>query len=205
MKLSDVLSETPYLHPGAMSREIVLDGSYSIETIKREFTKRLGVISGTSILMDTNSSIVIGVAVNDKLTSQGRVLPTFVLMFKRRVLLKFPNKFPNVIQVDKVAIDPAKGNRGTMSEVYKLIVDSGFTLISDVTQYETAQGLWKKLARDRDYTMYVADIDHGLFKDSDGVPIVYDGTNISDQEIWSTGSDYDGQYRVLILTSCNGE
>jgi hypothetical protein len=200
MILADILQEMPYLHPGAMSREIVLDGSYSIDAIKREFSSKLGRVGNTDVLIDTHRVRVIGVPTQPKLTEVGRVLPDFVLLFKTAHLLKFPNTLHNVIQVDRVATHPVKSESGVATGVYKLLVDSGYTLVSDITQYETAQGLWKKLARDRSYKVYVADVDHGMFRDTSGTPIVYDGVNILDDDIWSHGSNYDGQYRVLILT-----
>ncbi len=199
MKLSEILAETPYLHPGEMPR-VILDGSYSLNTIKREFGKQLGVVGGMNILIDTHASTVIGIPLNGKLTAAGRVLPTFALKFKHSNLITFKHLFPNVIQVDVVAVDPFSGNKGVASSIYKKIVDAGYTLVSDVTQYDTAKALWKKIATDTSYKMYVADVDHGLFKDEDGQPIVYDGNNIADDQIWSMGSDFDGQYRVLILT-----
>ena len=199
MKLSEILAETPYLHPGEMPR-VILDGSYSLNTIKREFGKQLGVVGGMNILIDTHASRVIGIHPNSKLTLQGRVLPLFSLEFKRSPMLNFPNSFKNIVQVDKVAIVRSKGDAGAASTIYKMIVDAGYTLVSDVTQYDTAKALWKKIATDTSYKMYVADVDHGLFKDEDGQPIVYDGNNITDDQIWSMGSDFDGQYRVLILT-----
>jgi hypothetical protein len=88
-----------------------------------------------------------------------------------------------------------------MSSVYKMLVDSGFTLLSDESQYDPAQALWKKLGSDKNYTVYVADTDHGLFKDQDGTPVEYNGRNIPDSDIWTQGSDFNGQYRILILKS----
>jgi len=199
MKVSDVLTETPYLHPGEMSRKM-LDGSYSINTIQREFSRQLGTIGDMHVLIDTHGAVLIGLHPDDKPTLEGRVLPAFSLRFKRSHLIRFPNQFRNLVQIDTVAIDPFRGNKGVASAIYKMIVDAGYTLVSDVTQYDTAKALWKKIAGDPSYKMYVADVDNGMFKDADGQPIVYNGSNISDAEIWSQGSDYDGQYRVLILT-----
>lgn len=80
------------------------------------------------------------------------------------------------------------------------LFDTDYTVVSDVTQFDPAKALWKKLAGGSHYKMFVADIDHGIFKDSAGNDIVYNGANISDSEIWTGGSDFAGNYRVLILT-----
>jgi len=83
--------------------------------------------------------------------------------------------------------------------VYKTIADAGYVIISDDTQFDPGAALWKKLASDPHYTIIVADIDHGPFKDEDGKVIKYNGTNIADNEIWSQGSDFSGAHRVFVL------
>jgi hypothetical protein len=90
-------------------------------------------------------------------------------------------------------------NIGIMTNVYFLLADSGFTIVSDNTHFETAQGLWKNISKNPEYNVYVADIDNGIFKDKNESDIIYNGHNIPDYDIWTMGSNYDGSYRVLIL------
>jgi hypothetical protein len=120
--------------------------------------------------------------------------------FKTRPRLEFPNNFQKLLQVNKVAVDSTHGARGIASNIYKLLVSLGYTIVSDDTQFEPAQSLWKRIAADHGVKVYVADVEHGLFKDDNGAPILYNGANIPDQDIWTSGSEYNGQYRVLILT-----
>ena len=196
MKITDVISETPYLHPGEMSRN-VLDRSYSQNTIGTAF-RQIGTVSDLTVLMGNQDRTVIAVAPNQ--TNANRIRPTLALLLKTHNELKFKHTFENVIQVDKVSIAVGYSRAGIASEVYRLIVSQGYTLVSDSTQFETAQALWKNLAQSGRYPVYVADVDNGVFRGSDGNPIRYNGTNIPDYDIWSSGSDYNGSYRVLILS-----
>jgi hypothetical protein len=195
MKVSEILEETPYLHPGEMSRKM-LDGSISIGAIQREY-RLLDMVDNLLIYLSIDNTRVIGINSLENIVD--RVLPVFKLIFKSSNLLKFRHQFQNIIQVDRVAVTTKAGSSGIMSRVYKMLVDRGFTLVSDITQFDPAQALWKKIATDPEYKVYVADIDHGIFRDEDGTGIVYNGTNLDDQDIWTRGGDYAGQYRVLIL------
>lgn len=197
MKAAEILGETPYLHPGEMSRKM-LDSGISINAIKRDYNK-LGQIQDLIVYMDSHSTHVIVIDSSAEVNND-RFEQVFRLQFKSANLLKFKNNFNNIVQVDKVAVLRNSGTQGIASAVYKMIVDNGVTLVSDVTQFDPAKALWKKLAEDPEYKMYVADVDHGIFKNQDGVYIVYNGSNISDNDIWTEGSDYNGEYRVLILT-----
>lgn len=197
MKASEILGEAPYLHPGEMSRKM-LDGGISVNAIKRDY-KKLGQIQDLLVYMDSHSTHVIVIDSSSEVTND-RLEQVFRLQFKSSNLLKFKNNFTNVVQVDKVTILRKSGTQGIASTVYKMIVDHGFILVSDVTQFDPAKSLWKKLANDPEYTMYVADIDHGIFKDENGQDIIYNGGNIPDSDIWTEGSDFSGEYRVLILT-----
>ena len=76
----------------------------------------------------------------------------------------------------------------------------GYTIVSDDTQYEPAQALWRRLAADPNTKVYIADKDRGILTDNNGDPIVYTGSNIPDQDIWTGNDEYSGRRLVLILT-----
>jgi hypothetical protein len=196
MKASELLGETPYLHPGEMSRKM-LDGGISVGAIKRDYRK-LGQIQDLVVYIDNHNTHVIVIDLTSEVTTD-RFEQVLRLQFKSSNLLKFKNNFANIIQVDKVSVLRKAGTQGIATTVYKMIVDSGFTLVSDITQFDPAKALWKKLAQDPVYKIYVADIDRGIFQDEDGIDIVYDGTNINEHDIWTSGSDMNGSYRVLIM------
>lgn len=196
MKAGEILEETPYLHPGEMSRKM-LDGSISVSAILREY-KRLGEIQEFLVYIDNHETHVIVIDSGAEANS-GRLEQVFRVEFKQSSMLNFKNAFQSIIQVNKVAVVRRAGIQGIATQVYKMLVDNGFTLVSDITQFDPAKALWKKLALDPAYKVYVADVDHGIFQDEDGNDIVYDGSNLDDHDIWTSGGDYTGQYRVLIL------
>lgn len=197
MKAADILGETPCLHPGEMERDI-LDSSISANAIKRDYRK-LGQIQDLVVYIDSHNTHVVVIDLT-AIVKNERFEQVLRIQFKQSNLLQFKHDFKNIVQVDKVAVMRAAGTQGIASTVYKMIVDNDFTLVSDVTQFDPAKALWKKLAIDAEYTMYVADVEHGIFRDQDGADIIYNGNNIPDQDIWTEGSDFNGQYRVLILT-----
>lgn len=198
MNIKEILNEMPYLHHGEMNRTL-LDISYSADTLKREFSK-IGKINDIYVLIAKENSHVIGINESNSSSILSRIQPVFYIAFKNSDLLNFKHELKNILQIDKVVINRAKGNIGIISKVYNMLVDSGFTIVSDITQYDPAKSLWKKIARETKYLVYVADVDYGFFRDNDGTIIRYNGFNVPDYDIWSEGSNFDGQYRVLILT-----
>ena len=189
MKLRELIFEMP---------RKILDGSINTNAINREFSL-ICTVGDIRVMIDRSNTLVIGLG-SDKARPDGRVLPAFRLIFKQKHELNFTHNLQKVVQVDKVAIRSALGNSGIMSGVYRLLADLGFALVSDNTQFEPAQAMWIKLANDPNYVVRVADVDHGFFKDRGGNAIVYDGKRLLDDQVWTSGSNFDGQYRLLILT-----
>lgn len=206
MKLSEIykqsidnrtINEAPYLHPGELIH-IKLDGTVSLSYIQREYD-HLGVVDGVKVLMHKEKVAVIGVP-NDTSSNEERVDQIFRLTFKDKNELNFKHTFPNVLQENVVKIHKKYGGQGIMSNVYKLIAAHGITLVSDSAHFEPAKAMWIKISRDPNYFIWVADSDHGLFRDESGQPIRYVGQKLVDDQVWTTGSNYDGQYRLMILT-----
>lgn len=196
----------PYLNQGEMPVPILHnDGSISVNTLIREFSLKFTInMADFGIIdfyFDGHNVRLIGLDLT--VSNSSRVKPIFSLYFK-------PKSFAqsvidaNTIQVNNVYLDRDLRSKQIASQVYFQLAKLGYTIISDTVQFETAQGLWKKLASEsvkHGCVVYAADTDYGIFKDADGNKIVYNGTNIKDHEIWTSGSDFDGNYRVLILTS----
>jgi hypothetical protein len=207
MKLSEIyqrrdncrrlLNEIPYLHPGELTH-IQLDSTISLSYIQREYVQ-LGVVGDVKVMLHRERVAVVGVP-NNSDREDGRVEQIFRLTFKDRHELKFNHPFTNVLQENTVKIHKKYGGQGIMSNVYKLIAERGFTLISDSTQFESAQAMWMKMSRDPNYFIWVVDADSGFFKDEDGKIIRYVGQKLIDDQVWTTGSNYDGNYRLMILT-----
>lgn len=196
----------PYLNQGEMPVPILHnDGSISVNTLTREFflifsidMADFGIID---FYFDDHEVRLIGL--DSTVGDNFRVKPIFSLHFKP-TSITIPDIDKRPIQVNNVYLDRDFRSKQIASQVYFQLAKLGYTIISDTVQFETAQGLWKKLASEsskHDCVVYAADTDYGIFKDADGNKIAYNGTNIKDHEIWTSGSDFDGNYRVLILTS----
>ena len=194
----------PYLNQGEMPVPILHnDGSISVNTLTREFSLIFSInlidFGIIDFYFDDHNVRLIGL--DSTVGDSSRVKPIFSLYFKSIAQSVIET---NTIQVNNVYLDRDLRSKQIASQVYFQLAKLGYTIISDTVQFKTAQGLWKKLASESSKhgcVVYAADTDCGLFKDADGNEIVYNGTNIKDHEIWTSGSDFDGNYRVLILSS----
>lgn len=70
--------------------------------------------------------------------------------------------------------------------LYKSILNNGYTIVSDETQYKGGKALWQKIVRKAASDLHnVYIMQNGKYmRDAAGKPIVYDGSNISDDTIW---------------------
>ena len=203
MRLTSLFNESPYLNPGEMRPTVTLAGDYSQAALAREFSQ-IGeiVVPGEEklvVLFRPANAIVVR---HWPATYAGRILPIMNLHFKAQVKLTVvPREIAHLksLQVNAVGVDLDSRTIGIASQIYELLIQKGYAIISDFTQFDPAQGLWKKLARNPENTVIVSDTDHGPFKDQEGGVINYNGTNISDHDIWTQGSDFSGFNRVLIL------
>lgn len=101
-------------------------------------------------------------------------------------LIRAENK--NAIQVDSVEVFNKFKYVGTGAFLYKSLIEYGFVLISDHTQYIGGRKLWEKLVKDPTIAVYV--IRNGTsISDENGEPIRYDGKNIPDNIIWKEHQD----------------
>ena len=106
-----------------------------------------------------------------------------------------------IIQVDKVSIDREFGNQGLASFAYSRLAMRGFIILSDNSQFTDGKMLWKKMAERahlRDYKIYILDDEYG-FITKDGKPVVYDSKNIDDAKIWTSGDNFDGFHKLLVM------
>jgi hypothetical protein len=129
----------------------------------------------------------------------------FSLRFKHaHTLVKIPKTVDasRLLQVDKVSIDKDFQGLGIASYAYAQLAKRGFTVLSDTSQFADGKMLWKKMATKaqlRDYKIFVLDDEYG-FIEKNGQPISYDGTNIDDAQIWTSGEDYSGAHILLMMT-----
>lgn len=202
MKLSEVIKEMPYLHAGKMPPHVSLN-SYSLKTIQREFSLLTSITMNgrqLNVLLRNDHTAVIGIFDDQDMTDRFNI--EFRLLFKpQHELNHVPPEIANcsIMQVDKVTASTPTIDQGLASTVYEKLVSLGRAVVSDNTHFDPGAALWKKLAQVPSNRVIVADVDTGTFKDATGQTIQYNGSNIPDASIWTNGSDYSGQYRVLIL------
>lgn len=182
MKLKDLFEMPEYI-----DSDLNLDGieqhnqQFSLEEFNRDFTVLVNrSVGGNNIVIGMakdRSKAIAGYIKNDVVISQ------CVLEFHPASDL---GEAGNGLQVDVVqAKDDARGT-GFGYELYKTLLDAGYTLVSDHTQYRGGKALWMKVLRraaaDGHYVMILKD---GKFmRDASGQIIKYDGTNIPDDQIW---------------------
>lgn len=202
MKYSEILKEMPYLNLGAM--KITNKTSYSPSALIRDFkhiTEYHHSNVPLNILMQNGTDMVVGV--EQTLNVEGRHNCIFVLTFKEKLTFDYDLSKDNIIgkilQVDNVQLHMKYQASGLCSTIYKVLVKHGYVIVSDSTQFEPAQNMWKKIAKDNTANVIVFDCDYGPFKDSNGNVIKYNGTNIQDYDIWTIGSDFKGHYRLLCM------
>lgn len=200
------LSENPYLHPGEMPKEIYdIVGDYSVDALKRDFKYLFSLKEEDyhiDFLINKWNTLLIGILNGWQLSTE-RILPVFKLRFREELYIsKIPEEVINkkLLQTDRIILKKDLRNYSISYKVYRRLTDHGYAIISDNTHYEPARGLWLKLAKNSDsnYRVILCDTDHGVLKDMNGDTIYYNGTNYPREQLWTSGSDYSGQYIVLI-------
>lgn len=105
----------------------------------------------------------------------------------------------NVLQIDSVEVAKKFKARGYGFYLYFALASAGYSIISNSTQYRGGKELWKKIARqmvNNLYNVFIIQDGEVLLSDS-GDPVVYDGANIDDAELWS--ADADKHYTLFAL------
>ena len=166
MKAVEILSETPYVHDGdykapeGMEKETFI----SDRSLARE-QKHLGfeVFDAMRVdfyLMDLIK--VIGVVKKKKeKTQEMSNLIVFSLRFKQtKTIVNYPEGINrnDVLQVDSVYVSRALKGRGIASFVYSMLVEQGFIVVSDTSQFSDGKELWKKISREAKFNDYVIHI-----------------------------------------------
>jgi hypothetical protein len=199
--------------PISVNREmpIFLDSTirfYSEDTISREFDIISKIKSGAetlwSILKKDKTKAIIGSIGIRKEDGKPGLKMLGELEFKKPDLafdkdIKTPG---HVLQVDSVIVYDTKFN-GIGYNLYLSIVEAGYILVSDHTQFVGGRKLWEKLAKftsSNKYAVYVLDNGSPVLDDQ-GEPLAYNGSNLSDEKIWKpeTTLRQDSTRYVLLM------
>ncbi len=106
-----------------------------------------------------------------------------------------------VVQVDTVtAADEARG-AGYGYQLYKFLLDAGYTVVSDNIHFRAGKELWKKIIRRSGRDMHnVYILTRGEYvKDKSGNPIAYNGSNIPEDQIWSEDTQSVVHFETLLV------
>lgn len=105
----------------------------------------------------------------------------------------------NPFQVGLVETRDSHLGRGIAKSTYLFLIRIGYELVSDCEQYLGGYWLWKSLSRSDKINVYVwDDMKKDYLRDDNGKLIRYDGSNIPEDEIWST--DESKLHTVLVST-----
>jgi hypothetical protein len=210
MKGQDLLSETPYLHDGEYEAPEGMEKEtfYSDGSLQRMFSP-LGkeVFENVAIsffIMDTLKVVGVIKKKKEKTNEQSNLI-VFSLRFKNtKTIMHYPDGIDQhkVLQVDSVYVKKDFRGLGISSFVYALLVEKGFIIVSDTSQFDDGKQLWKKISREaqfNDYVIHIIDDENGFVKDKSGKIISYDSSNIDDAKIWSSGMDFRGEHILLMM------
>lgn len=216
MKLKELLEMAPYHAKGENPPEHwkkSLDISISKSALERDysFLSSLDInpaIDDAEILhfymLNEGRTIHGGYFIIDEIGEE-RLKIVFVLTFKANNTLKAYPKDINkklLLQVSKVNTNSQFGRIGIASFVYQSLIQKGFIILSDTVQLDGGKALWQKMSKYsqiKDYKIRIIDDETGYLK-RNGKILEYDGSNISDDEIWTTEMNFDGEHTLLIMS-----
>lgn len=205
------IKESPIYDPNEMSKPPQVGELFlSVNTLKDEYTEITQIDmngqSFMSVIHDDGDYAVMGaIGTRSGDNAQG-IFIDCQISFKPGVDASYSSSFgaATTKQVDLVQIyaRPALAmstRRGVGYQLYKSIVMSGTTLVSDYLQYRGGKELWLKVARMSKHDGFSVFVfkDSGMISDTSGIPIKYDGTNIPDSDIWSS----DGVHKQVLLVA----
>lgn len=115
----------------------------------------------------------------------------------------------DVLQVDTVIAGTGTKSQGQGYNLYKALVDGGYTLLSDNVQYIGGKKLWDKIIRKAvadGYQVYILKGDK-LMRGEDGKAIHFDGHNIDHNQVWKKpggaaerAQDQEAYHTLLVAT-----
>lgn len=106
-------------------------------------------------------------------------------------------------QVQSVIVESGLQNYGLATYIYSTLIHKvGLTLISDHEHYKGGQALWKKVACCLDdVAVYIFDSESHEFIMDNSERLIYNGSNIDDDSIWSIHPNEDKIHIVLVAES----
>lgn len=203
MLLRDFLKEMPQLK----TQELPARGHkpfYSESTLAERYNILNDNNDYTVVIRKNLDSAAIGVMGIREVDSTPGLEILGLVGFKQHLNLSgikdTPIKLPKTLQVDLVDVLTKWQRSGWGIRLYFELARAGYTVISDNTQYLGGQAIWKKIAAQslpNGFTVHI--VDHGEIRRTAGLPVVYDGSNLEDSELWSENADK--KYTLFALTA----
>jgi hypothetical protein len=169
--------------------------SLSSTTIKLEYS-HIGYISTHDIDLYENKQhggIIAGRLIEDEFYSIIRIACEERNLYVNSMQLNEKRK-----QIKMVNTDKHFTRFGIANDVYVFIATK-FDLISDRIQYKGAKALWKAIARQKRINVYVFDESlKDYLRDEQGHIILYNGSNIDDDDIWGTEDNHHSRLLVAV-------
>ena len=202
MKFSELFEMSTYI-PRELPVSDVKLYVVSADTLDREFTtlgvQRRGDANFAVALKKDYKIAIIGRMI--KREADNKFAIEVMVTMKFHINPDLGEAGSNGLQIDIVeSIEETKGF-GLGYNLYKTLLNNGYTLVSDNVQYIGGRELWKKIVR------YSAKENHNVFimrygkylRDDNEQVIRYDGSNIPDSEIWSTDKKSEKHYYTLLV------
>jgi hypothetical protein len=208
MKLSELLEMVPVFKNSEADTLSLSQLFFTDESISRDFSiigiAKINNIEYKIVLKKSQGIAFIGEKGKRKLDGKPGIEIIGDVEFKHKQTISGLKSFPpndKILQVRTVVIEPNNRIIGLGFYLYLTLAKAGYMIVSDNTQYIGGKALWKKITAKvlkDDYAVYV--LDHGEVRlDDKGDPIVYDGSNIDDAELWS--ENVDKKYTLFALRS----
>jgi hypothetical protein len=193
MSVQDLLETPDFIDKEMPSVSNITINFYSDATISRMFdvvgTQKIGELNYWVLLKKDKSFAVVGYIGNRREDNAVGLYQTGTVEFKSQLDISYTTHFKgrNALQVDSVQVSPLFQAGGQGYLLYLMLVRAGYVIISDNMQYIGGRKLWNKISQlGKQDGMIVRIINNDtIMSDENGDPIDYDGSNISDDQIWA--------------------
>jgi len=194
------IKESPYLMDGNLGSPNY-SGYHTDSAVKRMYdilmTKNVDGVDFLFVRLKADHGVIRVLTSSE--TDDTRFIIVGSLHMKSKMTFKSPYK--NTVQVDRAHIESKYQGYGLFAYLYESLIHAGYVVASDATQFEPGKALWKRIARDSAGNgLKVRLFDGDDVLQYGGKDIIYDGSNVPDSLIWSTGQDYSGFNIVLIAS-----
>jgi hypothetical protein len=204
MKISEILFEGPYDMGSDFTPSVKMDSYPSLEGLKRENIS-LGRLEREDQpyhfwLSPTLKVAKVSTAGTDEIGQKRQLIVVQVRFDNRATDLPVQK----MLQVDTVYTHPEYRGQFLAGAMYILLARYGYTIVSDFKQYNGGKGLWRKMALESDARRFAvriwSDAAEDWIRAEDGEPLLYNGENLGDDEVWHSIDAHMEPTTLLVLS-----